>query len=147
MSRRAGRRRDRAEAGAATTSFLLAMVPVFVLLLGMVFDFAQAYAANTRAINVAEQAARAGAQELDLVAVRQGGAYQLDTAAAEASAARFLGAAGYPVVSVTADADSVEVATTWTSPNAFLGLINIGSFDGPASASARIAVGVDSEVP
>src|SRR5262245_61587366 len=146
-----GRRADRAQRGAATTSFLLCMVPVFVLLLGMAFDFSQAYTADTRAVNVAEQAARAGAQELDLDAVRQSGVYQLDAGAAVDSAVRFLDAAGYTgSAAVSTDLNGrqiVEVSTTWSSPTAFLGLINIPSFDGTAKASARIAVGVDTEVP
>jgi Flp pilus assembly protein TadG len=147
-----GRRAGRAQRGAATTSFLLCMVPVFVLLLGMAFDFSQAYTANTRAVNVAEQAARAGAQELDLAEVRQIGVYQLDPGAAVASALRFLGAAGYTGSAVigtdpASGRQTVEVSTTWSSQNAFLGLVNIGSFDGTAKASARIAVGVDTEVP
>jgi hypothetical protein len=57
------------------------MVPVFVILLGLVYDGGDAYIAHTRALNLAEQAARAGAQEIDLVSVRAGGPYRLDRAA------------------------------------------------------------------
>jgi len=142
----------RGESGAVTTTFLLTVIPIFVLLLGMVFDFAQAYTANTRAINVAEQAARAGAQELNLVEVREHSTYVLDRDKAAATARQFLGAAGFSgdvkVVSGVGGRDTVEVSNVaWSSQNAFLGLINIPTFSGHAAASARIAVGVDTEVP
>lgn len=142
----------RGESGAATTTFLLTIVPIFVLLLGMVFDFSQAYTANTRALNIAEQAARAGAQELDLVEVRENGTYVLDRDKAEDTARDFLVAAGFSgqvrVDPGVGGRDTVTVFNVpWSSQNAFLGIINIPTFSGQVKASARIAVGVDTEVP
>jgi Flp pilus assembly protein TadG len=142
----------RGETGAVTTSFLLTMVPVFVILLGIVFDFAQGFTANARALNVADQAARAGAQQIDLGAVRDGGVYRLDEDAARNAARNFLDAAGYPsngtiTISGTPPRESVNVTTEWSSEPAFLGIINIPPFGGEASGSARMAVGTDTEVP
>jgi Flp pilus assembly protein TadG len=141
------RRVLRSEDGAATTTFLLTMVPVFVLLVGMTFDFAQAYGEQTHALNVAEQAARAGAQQIDLAAVRDSGTYRLDEGRAASEATSFLSAAGYPADSVLVDVDSVEVTTSWTSPVAFLSIIGIPPFEGEASASASMEVGVASGGP
>jgi Flp pilus assembly protein TadG len=141
--REAGPRPDRwAERGAVTTTFLLTMVPVFVVLLGMVFDFAQAYTAKARALDIAEQAARAGAQQINLAEVRDSGTYQLDEAAATGAAEDFLAAAGFPADKLEADADTVEVTTSWTVSTAFLGIIGRDTFEGSVSASADMEVGV-----
>jgi Flp pilus assembly protein TadG len=137
----------RAERGAVTTTFLLTMVPVFVVLLGMVFDFAQAYTAKARALDIAEQAARAGAQQIDLAEVRNSGTYRLDQDAAEDAAEDFLAAANFPVGPVIADVDTVDVTTSWVVSTAFLGIIGRTTFDGSVSASASMEVGVASGGP
>lgn len=137
----------RDESGAVVTTFLLMMVPVFVVLLGMVFDFAQAYTSNARAINIAEQAARAGAQQLDLDVVRGTGSFRLNQGEARTAAHNFLAAAGFPDEGITVSDDAVDVTTHWQVQTAFLGIIGKNTFDGPASASARMAVGVNDEVP
>src|SRR6266540_5727083 len=81
------------EAGSATI-FLLAIIPVLVILLGLVYDGGEAYTAHTRVLNLAEQAARTGAQEVDLATVRAGGPYRLNRSRAISAAASYLAGSG-----------------------------------------------------
>src|SRR5574341_871463 len=73
---------------------------VAVLLVGLVAiaalvgDGGNALTAKRRAINLAEQAARAGAQELAPASLRTGRPYRLDPAAASRAAERYLARAG-----------------------------------------------------
>lgn len=143
LSRQRSRgRRPSAEGGSATV-FLLAMIPVFVILLGLVYDSGRAYTAHTRALNLAEQAARTGAQKLDLATVRGAGPYKLDRAAAEAAARSFLSGAGQPgSVSIGPGGDTVQVTVTWQITTTFLGIVGINQMGSTATASAQIVVGV-----
>ncbi len=113
-------RRDRAvretlrqtagEEGMVSAFVLAAMIGLFaVVSLGL--DPGEAYAAKIRAIGQAEEAARAGAQQIDLTAYRTSGILQLDPAAAEQAAQRFLTAEG-ETGTVTATTNQVSVTIT-----------------------------------
>jgi Flp pilus assembly protein TadG len=139
-----------AQAGSATI-FLLAIIPVLVILLGLVYDGGEAYTAHTRALNLAEQAARTGAQEVDLATVRAGGPYRLNQSRAVSAASAYL-AAGGPQggqVSIVPDpqtgADAVQVTVPWSVATTFLGIIGKSEISGTATASARNAAGVINE--
>jgi hypothetical protein len=140
------------EAGSATI-FLLAIIPVVVILLGLVYDGGEAYTAHTRALNLAEQAARTGAQEVDLATVRAGGPYRLNRPRAIHAATAFLAGSGLRggQVRVIADpqtgGDAVQVSVPWSVTTSFLGIIGKPTIGGTATASARDAAGVTSEEP
>ena len=141
---------SRAQAGSATI-FLLVIIPVVVILLGLVYDGGEAYTAHTRALNLAEQAARTGAQELDLATVRASGPYRLNRPRAVSAAAAYLTATGLHggQVHIVADprtgTDAVQVSVPWSVTTTFLGVIGKSAIGGTATASARTAAGVISE--
>lgn len=141
---------SRSQDGSATI-FLLAMIPVLVILLGLVYDGGEAYTAHTRALNLAEQAARTGAQEVDLATVRAGGPYRLNRPRAISAATSYLAGSGLHggQVRIVADpqtgTDAVQVSVPWSVTTTFLGIIGKSAIGGTATASARDAAGVTSE--
>ena len=66
-------RRLRGARGAANALIIVAMTGVMLLAAGLAFDGSRVLAARREAVDVARQAARAGAQAVDIGAVRAGG--------------------------------------------------------------------------
>jgi Flp pilus assembly protein TadG len=94
--------------------FLLMMIPVFVMIAGLVFDGGNTIAAKRRAVDEAQSAARAGAEQLSL-ALQQGG-FTLDAPQAVAAAQAVLAQAGLSGdVQVSGDVVTVTVRTTYQS--------------------------------
>ena len=81
--------RGRGDAGLANALVIVAMSSVMVLAAGLAFDGSRVLAARREAVDVANQAARAGAQAVSLRAVRSGG-LAVDPGAAIAAADGFL---------------------------------------------------------
>jgi len=146
--------RARADAVRATgergsaTSFLVLAAPLLLLLGGLVHDGGQAINARAAAADVAEQAARSGADRIDVETLRATGAVVLDARAAAAAAAGFCRQQGYGggdcTVAVTAD--GVAVTTRATVPTAVLSLVGVGDFTVEGSALARPAQGITDEL-
>lgn len=142
--------RRRADEQGSVTVFLLAMVPVVLILIGMAYDPARAFVVHTRAINLAEQAARQGAQQVDVASVRAGGPWRLDRPRALQAARSFLAATGQAgKVSIVADpatgADAVRVQVRWSVPTVYLGIVGKTQFTGTGEATARNVHGVVTE--
>ncbi|NKQ55573.1 hypothetical protein HFP15_22060 [Amycolatopsis sp. K13G38] len=92
------------------TAFVVIIATACLLFAGLVLDGGLALAAKTRAIGQAQEAARAGAQELDLTAYRSGGPARLNPSAAQATAERYLASVGVTgTVSTTGDLVRVHV--------------------------------------
>ena len=125
------------EAGSATI-FLLAIIPVVVILLGLVYDGGEAYTAHTRALNLAEQAARTGAQEVQGSTAIRGEELRFDLNAAKAAAQDYLRAAGVEGTVTVVDGDTLIVRTTDTYDSKFLGIIGLDSMNVTGEASARL---------
>src|SRR5690554_5195515 len=66
--------------------FVLGLVVVLMIVAGLVVDGGRAVNARAEIMDDAEQAARAGANHVDVAALRAGGAISLDAAAARAAA-------------------------------------------------------------
>src|SRR5690606_25011131 len=84
------RERERGQVTAFTLTTALALIAVFAL----VWEGGAALAARARALHLAQEAARAGAQHIDLAAYRNGEPVTLEPAAAEHAAHDFLRRAG-----------------------------------------------------
>ncbi|MDT0263606.1 hypothetical protein [Jatrophihabitans lederbergiae] len=97
--------------GMVSAFLLAAMIGLFAVV-GLGLDPGEAYAAKIKAIGQAEEAARAGAQQLDLLTYRATGVLQLDPVAAEQAAQRFLTAEGQ---SGTVIATTTRVTVTITT--------------------------------
>lgn len=97
------------------TAFVAVVAFALVMVAGMAYDGGRVIAAHTAARNDASQAARAGAQRIDLVHLRTANEPRLDPAKAEAAALAYLtetGATG----TVAVDAASITVTVTRTQP-------------------------------
>jgi Flp pilus assembly protein TadG len=127
------------QAGQVTA--LWAIVSLALLVLGgVVYDGGQILAARRSAHNLAGQAARAGAQAVDLDAVLRGGV-TLDPAAARAAAETFLADRGTTgVVEVTGSV--VVVTVELRQPTPLLALVGIDERTVRAVASADVVRGV-----
>lgn len=126
------------DAGAATIWMISATVIVLAVA-GLVFDGGTLLAAKRDAINNAEEAARAGAQGLDIDGVLAGqGPVRLDPAAACARSDAFL-AANHLIGRSSCDTTTVTVTVTRNQPMSFLGAFGIGArtVTGTARASAH----------
>ena len=82
------------ERGTATV-FVVGFMLALLVVAGLVIDGGDVLAARRDAANVAESAARAGAQALDIGAARTSGGTQLDASAAVARAENYLTQTGY----------------------------------------------------
>lgn len=76
------------------TAFAVVMTVNLLLCAGLVLDGGQALAARVRLIGVAQEAARAGAQQLDLTTYRKTGQAMLDPPRAAAAVRGYLAATG-----------------------------------------------------
>ncbi|MEU8800347.1 TadE family protein [Spirillospora sp. NPDC048819] len=105
-----GRDRDRDRGTIALYTVLF--TPIVFLLAGLLVDGGLAIHARQRAADMAEQAARAGADQIDTDALRATGEPVLDPARARAAACDLLAAYRDQVTASRCDADEQEVAVT-----------------------------------
>jgi Flp pilus assembly protein TadG len=146
---RAALRRVRASGDTGSLSvFVVGLVLVLMALAGLVVDGGRAVNARAAAADDAEQAARAGANQLDQNALRASGRVVIDPAAAQVAATNFLAARGYArgEVSVDIQPNSVRVAVSDDIDTTLLALVNIDTFHVTGSATARAAVGIVNEI-
>ena len=139
-------RRPVDDAGAATVILLL-ITGALLVVGGLVLDGGRAIAGRQHAADIAEQAARAGADALDVTALRATGADRLDADRARRAACGFVRGA-YPQDACRADVvgDAITVHVTVHTPTVLLGLIGVNEFRTTSWASARPARGVVEEV-
>lgn len=130
-------RHVRHEQGSATI-FVLAMSVVLMLCAGLVIDGGMGINARMRVGDDAEQAARAGANAVDLTTLRSGGSVVIDPGLARSYTQDYLSARGYDSsqfdISVTAN--SVSVVVRDTSETHLLKLIMIDEYPVQARATA-----------
>jgi Flp pilus assembly protein TadG len=126
------------------TILLLPLVIALLGMAGLVIDGGAALAARQQAANLAEQAARAGADQIDPDSLRGPGPSRVDPAAAQTAADRYLTAqqqAGH----VDVDGSTVTVAVTIRRPTTLLGLFGVRSLTVTAHSSARSVSGIGHE--
>jgi len=132
------------EDGSLSVAFPV-VVATLLVVIGLCFDGGNGITAHRRAINIAEQAARAGAAHLSPTSMRGSGAYQIDPIIAHQAASAYLAAAGYPgQVSIGRDATGQYVAVTvrWQQPTVFGQLLGIHQFTGTGQAQAHACHGI-----
>ena len=130
--RRRRTRRDRGQ----VTPFVVILTTALIAFAGLVFDAGIALSAKTQALDAAQAAARAGAQELDLLTYRTTGVARLDPARARATAQRWLATAG-----LRGEAAATTAAVTVTARRShrtqLLRLVGVSRLDVSASAAAN----------
>jgi Flp pilus assembly protein TadG len=119
----------------SATAWAIGIVAVVALLAGAVLDGGNAMAARVQALDIAQQAARAGANQLDLGALREHGVVRLDPGAAQAAAAAFLSQAG-ATGTATATANEVTVTVTRSQPTLLLQAVGVTAISMKATATA-----------
>lgn len=132
----------------SASAFVVGLVVALLVVAGLVSDAGRAVNARVAAVDDAEQAARVGANQLDLTTMRGGGTPRIDTVRATSEVLDFLAARGYATsrASVSADVDAVTVTVRRDVPTTLLQLILIDSFAVEGTATARAAVGIESEI-
>lgn len=126
---------NRGEAGTVTV-FVTVLMLALLVVAGLVIDGGRMLAARREVANVAESAARAGAQELDTGAARTSATVQLDPVAAQRRTTDFLAASGFHGT-VTVEANTVHVEVTATRRLFILGIAGMTEATVTASGEAR----------
>lgn len=135
LIRRLRYRRD--ERGVISVWTILMASGVFLVLLGLVYDGGNAMNERIEANRVAEQAARAAADEMRGV---RDGAEGINEATATARASEILRQAGWQGT-VSIDGLDVTVRVTGRSDNVFLGAIGFSSFPVAETGTATSITG------
>ena len=136
MSPRLPARCRDAERGAIGV-FLAVLVPGLLLIVGLAVDGGAKVAATQRANAIADEAARAGGQALDVSAALTG-QVRVDPAAAVAAAQDYLSRTGVQGTVTVVDADTLQVSTTLSEPTTFLGLIGISTLTVEGTGTADL---------
>jgi hypothetical protein len=128
------------------TAFVITIVTAALLFAGLVLDGGLALATKIRAIGEAQEAARAGAQEIDLAAYRANGALRLVPQDATAAAYDYLATTGH-TGTVSIMGNTVTVSITIDQSTQLLGLIGIGSITVTGHGQARPQRGITEVIP
>jgi Flp pilus assembly protein TadG len=141
------RRRLRADEGTLTL-FTAIVVLGLLVALGFIVDAGQKLQAGQQARAIAEEAARAGAGQVNRsAAYAHGGTFTVDPTAAAAAARAYLTQTGNTgAVSVTGDR-TITVTVTITRPAVFTVIIGITQVSATQTATASLFQGVSRAQP
>lgn len=132
--------------GGQVTPFVVIMVTALLMVAGLVLDGGLALAAKVQAIDEAQEAARAGAQQLDLAVYRDTGQVVLVPDRAAAAARAYLAATSNPdapAATVTVTGDRVAVTVVRRQRTQLLSVIGTGSLTVTGHGEALAAHGID----
>lgn len=116
--------------------------------LGFVVDAGQKLQAGQQARAIAEEAARAGAGQVNRsAAYAHGGTFTTDPAAAAAAASAYLAASGRTGTIIITGNRTITVTVTVTEPAVFTTIIGISRLSSTQSASANLVQGVTGPQP
>lgn len=124
---------DRVRDRGSVSAFVVMLVMTFVACAGLALDGGRVVGAHSRAADLAENAARAGAQEITGI---RAGSWEIDPRRARATARAYLAAQGASGT-VTTSRTRVTVTVTLTSRPSLLRLIGIGPRTVRASRSSE----------
>lgn len=130
----------------SVTAFVVVFMVALLAVAGLVIDGGRILAARREAANVAESAARAGAQELDENSVRAAGTRRLAPGHARLAAEQYLERTGYEG-SVRLDGETVVVTVTINRPLLILGIAGLADATVTSHGSARALRGITQEEP
>jgi uncharacterized membrane protein len=137
--------------------WLTLMLPLFLAIAGLAIDGAVLLTARRELQSVADGAARAGATEVDLGALRASGGDQvrLEPQRATARAAAYLSDRlnrevswqTDPATRIQITTQAIQVTVAGQIGTAFLRAVHIDSFPVEATATATIQHGIDQPIP
>ncbi|MFD5696497.1 Tad domain-containing protein [Streptomyces lasiicapitis] len=128
------------------TVFVVLITVAVVMFAGLVVDGGLALAAKVRAIGEAQEAARSGAQAIDLAAYRSNGSVRLLPDEAHRRAHDYLTSTG-DTGTVETTSTTVTVKVTAHQRTQFLSLLGIDTLTVTATGSAQPAHGVEAPEP
>lgn len=134
------RRRDTPADAGSVTAMVAILALSFVLVAGLAVDGGRKLAMIGAAKDLADDAARAGAQELDVDEWRLTGEAILDAGEAERAAREHLASLGHSASSVSVVGDTVEVTVTLRRAAVIL---PVGELSVTATGSSRADQGED----
>ena len=123
------------------TPFVVLLSVALLAVAGLVLDAGLAISSKVQALDIAQSAARAGAQQLDLYAYRTRGITRLDTSRAASTARSWLASAGVSG-DASATATTVTVTVRRTSRTQILQLVGVRDLQVSATATATAVHGV-----
>ncbi len=140
------RRRLRGDDGTLTLFTAITVIGLLVAL-GFIVDAGQKLQAGQQARAIAEEAARAGAGQVNRsAAYAHGGTFTADPAAA-AAARTYLAQTGHAgAVTVTGDR-TIQVTVTITEPAVFTAIIGISQVSATQTATANLFQGITGSQP
>jgi Flp pilus assembly protein TadG len=118
------------------------MAVALIAVAGLVLDFGNALAEKDQSLDIAQSAARAGAQQIDLDALREGRTARIDPPRAITAAQTWLRQAR-ATGTVTATPDGVTVTVESTTGTQLLQIIGVRQLHTTASATATAIQGVN----
>ena len=122
--------------------FMLGFATVLMVGAGLVVDGGLALNGRQRLADDAEQAARSGANAIDVAVLRDTGVLAVNEAAATDLAVNFLSERGYSNIAVGVNGNVVTVSAQGTVDTAILSLIGIDQFTISAEATAVPETGI-----
>ena len=128
------------------TAFIVVIATAVLMFAGLILDGGQALAARVRALGEAQEAARAGAQAINLAAYRSTGTLTLTPEHAVTLARRYLAATGH-AGTVSVAGNTVTVTVTITAPTQLLRLVGLGSLTVTSTGSAQPQRGITAPEP
>lgn len=139
-----GPRRGRGDDG-MVTAFVVILAVAIIFVTGLVLDGGYLLAAKREANNLAEQAARAGAQHVDEDALRGSDTFRLDESAATAAAEAFVASRGHRGEARVVGG-RVVVTVEIDRPLFILGAAGMADVVVTGTGSARPVLGIDAPV-
>lgn len=128
------------------TAFVVVFAAAMLLFAGLVIDGGLVLAAQRRAANEAEAAARAGAQAVDIASYRASGDFVLDPEQARSAVTAYLAQTGHDGEASVAG-NRVTVVVRFRQPMQILGIGGLGSVTVTGRGDARAARGVTEAEP
>src|SRR2546421_9452763 len=128
------------------TPFVVIVTIALIASAGLVLDAGIALSAKVQALDAAQAAARAGAQQLNLTEYREHNIAELDPPRARAAAQGWLSSAGLDGT-VTATTETVTVTVRRTTRTQLLQLVGVRTLSLSATATATAIQGVNGPGP
>ncbi|MGP4102903.1 pilus assembly protein TadG-related protein [Nonomuraea sp. KM90] len=125
------------------TPYAVILITVLMLFIGFVVDVGNKLRAGWEAVGIAEEAARAGAGQIDRAAAYRGDELVVDRGAAVRAAQAYLSNGGHQGTATISGPASVRVTVTVTKPTWLLHLVGLSSVSMTANAEADLIGGVE----
>ncbi|MFD0555649.1 putative Flp pilus-assembly TadE/G-like protein [Stackebrandtia endophytica] len=118
--------------------FIVVLAIALIAVVGLVWDAGRALSDRTEAATIAQAAARAGVNQLDLTDYRTDGTQpRIDPAAAETAALAWITSNGL-TGTATATPESITVTVTVETSPQLLSIIGVGPITGTSTATATV---------